>query len=337
MLRRRAAAVGSRRIDAGRRRSRANIQMPKGSPKPAAVIGRQSMAKLSPQPAQKASERATRPHEPQEGEQEEHQRGQRRRVGQEQIVEERDARRSGGQQPGEEPDPVAGQFAAGPEREERRQRAPQPLRPVRMSHFEKGSDPRADAGEITAGKTSLVDHVHLVEQFRQLRIAGVREPTGQKRFGLQQVAELVVIGGWQVAEARSAALLRRRRAKPPRRCAERRDKADECQRPGGPVGPRGRFGRSRGCARTWSPSHHPAQGRDHQQQERQRGVEMELEEPGDDTGPIEPGDPPAFELSRNGQCQSERDGSQLRSEKEPPAATRGRGELHLSFRHPEAC
>ena len=63
---------------------------------------------------------------------------------------------------------------------------------------------------------------------------------------------------------------------------------------------------------------------------------MELEEPGDDTGPIEPGDPPAFELSRNGQCQSERDGSHLRSEKEPTRGDAGSGRAGLVFSTPRS-
>ena len=65
---------------------------------------------------------------------------------------------------------------------------------------EKRSNPHADPRKVPARETSLVQHVHLIEELRCRRMAGKRQMACQKRLRLKQVAVLVVIGGRQVAK-----------------------------------------------------------------------------------------------------------------------------------------
>ena len=76
-------------------------------------------------------------------------------------------------------------------------------------------------------------------------------------------------------------------------------------------------------------------GADRQQDKRERGVEIDLEDPGDDADPIEPGFPPAFE-SVERQCQPDANATIWAAKNSHPRR-RPVGEAPLEFPAREAC
>ena len=156
------------------------------------------------------------------------------------------------------------------------------MSPERMTQRQKGGDPETDAWEISARKASLVDDVHLVEQFRHLGAARIRQPSGQERLRLQEIAVFVVISRRQIAKSPAAIADAPRRD--PSAHGDRCHSAADRHHPS-PAVDRGFRGidLSRGSivlvVATGAAANEPNRRHNDQQQERERGIEIDLEDP----------------------------------------------------------